>query len=249
MSISSRSDWADIGAKIHYTCLQIKNYFGLGLNNHDCVATGRISIFISYAQTDIDLAKTLKKMLSEYNFDVFLAADDIHGGDKWEYVLRDKIKNCDVFLPLLSQNYHQGNLPDQEFGIAHGCGDKILPIRLDQTKPYGFMTSYQYVDCDQSFPRDDIDIIAMDVLRCAGRHMHVIDWLIEMLDGIKPDGAAAWLLKLDKHFGLAEYQKNRIVHLYVKWATGRRDKITYADPELVRFFLYTFAARYTLIRA
>lgn len=245
----NRAGWADIGNKIHHTCLQIKGYFDLGPNSHDSVATGGIRVFISYAEADRHKAKTLKDVLSEYRFGVFLAADDIHGGSKWESVLRDEIKNSGVFLPLLSKNYHQGRFTDQELGLALGCGRKIIPVRLDQTEPYGFMASYHYVDCDQSFPRDDVDIIAMDILWCIGLHMHVIDRFIEMLDGTDHVQAAAWLLKLDKHFGLAEYQKNRIADLFLKRRTGRRGKTTSVDPEVVRMFLYTSAARYTIVPA
>lgn len=249
MSMLHRAGWADLDDKIHRTCLQIKSYFGQSISNHDSTATGRIRVFISHADPDTHKAKILKDKLSEYRFDVFLAADDIHGGSKWESMLEDEIKNCDVFLPLLSENYHLGNFPDQELGMALGCGSKIFPVRLDQTRPYGFMAAYQYVDCDQSFPKKDVDIIAMDILSCIGFHVHVIDRLIEMLDGADHDRAAAWLLKLDEHFGLAEYQKSRIVHLFLKRTTGRRDKITSADSELVRLFLYISAARQTLIQA
>ena len=102
-----------------------------------------LDIFLSHANADRIVARKLADELKKYSFDAFVAHDDIKLGDNWESALFERIKNCDLFIALLSENFHKAQYTDNEVGIAMGLGKSILPISIDDTMPYGFLSKYQ----------------------------------------------------------------------------------------------------------
>ena len=101
-------------------------------------------IFLSHSDRQKVLAGDIKRGLEDIiNCDVFLAHDDLEGGEIWQDGLRTRIKNCEYFLILLSREYHESNYTDQETGIAYAYDKHIIPISIDGTIPYGFMHIYQ----------------------------------------------------------------------------------------------------------
>ena len=103
----------------------------------------RITTFLSHADEDKKIAGQLAKELSKYNFDVFVAHDDIVIGDDWENTLKTKIEKQDFFVALLSENFRKADFTDHEVGFAAAVNKRIFPIRLDDVMPYGFMSRFQ----------------------------------------------------------------------------------------------------------
>ena len=68
----------------------------------------------------------------------FLAHDDIEPTQEWEGVIIDNLKDCDVFIPLLSENFKESTWTDQETGIAVSEEKLIIPLKID-IDPYGFI--------------------------------------------------------------------------------------------------------------
>jgi TIR domain-containing protein len=101
-----------------------------------------ITVFISHAEKEKRVASRIKSGHAP-KFKVFLAHDDINGGEERIRVLYDKIQECDVFLILLSKDYHLASFTDQETGIAYSMNKPMIPVSIDGTKPYRFMTRYQ----------------------------------------------------------------------------------------------------------
>jgi hypothetical protein len=52
-----------------------------------------IPVFLSHSIIDKKIAGKIKKKLSQYGVDVFLAHDDIEGGEEWKIALVSEIKN------------------------------------------------------------------------------------------------------------------------------------------------------------
>ncbi|MDA8009223.1 MAG: toll/interleukin-1 receptor domain-containing protein [Alphaproteobacteria bacterium] len=67
-------------------------------------------------------------------------------GYDWRDTLIKKLKECQFFVLVLTENYHARYFTDQEFGMAVAMDKTIFVIRLDDTRPYGFMPHYQFVD-------------------------------------------------------------------------------------------------------
>lgn len=104
----------------------------------------RISAFISYASQEKQLAGKLKYSLVHYcGFDVFLAHEDIPPSKEWEQEIMQAIRACDYFIPLISESFRMSAFTDQEVGAAICLGKRIIPVKLGDINPYGFMTRYQ----------------------------------------------------------------------------------------------------------
>lgn len=107
------------------------------------MANSNLDTFLSHAHDDRVIARKLADELKNYAFDAFVAHDDIKLGDEWESTILERIKKCDLFIALLSNNFRQAQYTDHEVGIAYSLGKTILPLSVDDTMPYGFMTKIQ----------------------------------------------------------------------------------------------------------
>ena len=53
------------------------------------------------------------------------------------------LKMPTFFIPLISREFKESPFTDQETGIAVFLKKKIIPIKLDEINPYGFIEKYQ----------------------------------------------------------------------------------------------------------
>ena len=107
-----------------------------------------LSAFISYSNKDKKIAGIVKKALSNLGIDSFLAHEDITPSQEWQDEIVNKINNCNIFVPLISDNFRESDWASQEIGAAFIKGVDIIPISFysaDQTfvTPYGFISKYQ----------------------------------------------------------------------------------------------------------
>jgi len=110
---------------------------------------GALKIFLSYSSLDYEQAKNLKEFLEAFGMDVFLAHTSIEPSKTWEEEIYKSLKECDVFIPLLTNNFKNSKWTDQECGIAYNEGKKIIPLMIDLT-PYGFLGKFQALRLDTS---------------------------------------------------------------------------------------------------
>ena len=115
-----------------------------------------VSIFLSHATHDKNIASALKEKLAYFKINVFLAHDDLKGGVIWDDELNSEIKNCDIFMVLLSKKYHKASYTDQELGIGLANNKIIIPISIDGTMPYGFIKKIQSILCEPEFDDETI---------------------------------------------------------------------------------------------
>lgn len=104
----------------------------------------RVSAFISYSSTQKVIGGTFKSFLSSYcGYKIFIAHDDIPGSAIWEEEIIKGIEESDFFIPLISKEFADSPFADQETGIAVYLNKKIIPIKLEEVNPYGFISKYQ----------------------------------------------------------------------------------------------------------
>lgn len=104
----------------------------------------RISVFISYASKQKVIGGKFKLYLENLcGYEAFIAHDDILGSTIWEEEIIQAIKNADFFIPLISKEFKEAPFTDQETGIAVCLKKKIIPVKLDEINPYGFIEKYQ----------------------------------------------------------------------------------------------------------
>jgi len=101
-----------------------------------------LRVFLSYSSEDKRIAGEIKSYLKSLGFDVFLAHEDIEPSVEWQEKIIQNLKDCDVFLPIISENFQRSKWTDQETGFALALNKLIIPISLG-TLPYGFIGRLQ----------------------------------------------------------------------------------------------------------
>lgn len=62
------------------------------------------TVFISYSWTDKNLAMQFKNELERNGVSVFFDDDELKGGDRYNQIIQNNIKECSIFLALISEN-------------------------------------------------------------------------------------------------------------------------------------------------
>ena len=140
-----------------------------------------IMTFLSYAENDKITAKNLANALSKYNFQVFLAHDDIPIGTDWDDRLKNEIYNRELFLVFLSEHFKHASFTNHEVGIATAYNKRIFPIIIDKTIPYGFMSKYQGKNINPELDSDEVFKLTNELMLFTNEGKKVIDDLIEQL--------------------------------------------------------------------
>jgi hypothetical protein len=101
------------------------------------------AVFLSYASEDAGTALKLCNALRAASIEVWFDQSELRGGDTWDASIRRQIKNCALFLPIISWNTHErregyfrlewklavdrSHLMDAEMAF-------LLPVVIDDTK-------------------------------------------------------------------------------------------------------------------
>ncbi len=104
----------------------------------------KASAFISYSHKDRKYGAQAKSVLADVGIEAFLAHDDLHVSDEWRNRIIEELERCDLFVPLLSENFLASKWAPQEVGFIISRPDvAIAPISLDGTTPFGFISHVQ----------------------------------------------------------------------------------------------------------
>ncbi|MCJ7508210.1 MAG: toll/interleukin-1 receptor domain-containing protein [candidate division Zixibacteria bacterium] len=96
---------------------------------------------------DKKLAGEIKRGLEDYEFEVFLAHEDIEPTTEWADKILTELKNCDVFIPILTENFHKSVWTNQEIGVALAHKRFIIPLKAS-IDPDGFIKHIQALRFD-----------------------------------------------------------------------------------------------------
>ena len=88
-------------------------------------------IFISYSSADIEQATTVRTVLEKNNLSCWMAPRDIPGGSNYTKEIPIAIRNCTVFLLILSGNAQNSHWVLKELDSAVNCGKVILPFMVE----------------------------------------------------------------------------------------------------------------------
>ena len=114
-----------------------------GLNVERSGAAGR-AVFLSYASQDAEAARRICDALRSAGVEVWFDTNGgLEHGDEWDQKIRRQIKECVLFLPLISANTQAREegyfriewelAAERAMGIAAGTAF-ILPIVIDDTR-------------------------------------------------------------------------------------------------------------------
>ena len=60
------------------------------------------AVFLSYASQDTEAAQTLCNALRAAGIEVWFDQSELRGGDAWDQKIRRQIKDCALFVPIIS---------------------------------------------------------------------------------------------------------------------------------------------------
>jgi TolB-like protein/predicted Zn-dependent protease len=113
------------------------------------------AVFLSYASQDAEAAKRICEALRAGGIEVWFDQSELRGGDAWDQRIREQIRDCGLFMPVISVNTasrHEGyfrlewDLADQRSHKIARNRPFIIPVCLDNTSDTG-------ADVPESFVR------------------------------------------------------------------------------------------------
>jgi len=102
------------------------------------------AVFLSYASEDAAVVGKIKDALEGVGVDVFFDRDDLQSGDDWEAKLRRSIRQCSLFVPVVSRQTLvpgrrffriEWNLAVEEAQMASFSDEEafLVPVVIDDT--------------------------------------------------------------------------------------------------------------------
>ncbi len=88
-------------------------------------------VFISYSTVDTTSAETVRNVLEKNGLSCWMAPRDIPGGSNYTKEIPIAIRNCKVFVLILSENAQASHWVLKELDSAVNCGKVILPFMLE----------------------------------------------------------------------------------------------------------------------
>lgn len=88
-------------------------------------------VFISYSTKDAASAETVRGVLEKNGLSCWMAPRDIPGGSNYTKEIPVAIRNCKVFVLILSENAQSSHWVLKELDSAVNCGKVILPFMLE----------------------------------------------------------------------------------------------------------------------
>ena len=103
------------------------------------------AIFLSYAHEDVDAAKRIAEALRGFGMEVWFDQNELRGGDSWDGKIRSQIRECALFLPVISANTQSRSegyfrrewrlAVDRTHDMADGRAF-LVPVLVDDTDEY-----------------------------------------------------------------------------------------------------------------
>src|SRR5215210_4426988 len=62
------------------------------------------AVFLSYASQDVEAAERICEALRTAGIEVWFDQSELRGGDAWDQKIRKQIKECALFVPMISAN-------------------------------------------------------------------------------------------------------------------------------------------------
>src|SRR5271165_4615905 len=67
-------------------------------------STSNRAVFLSYAREDAAAAGRIAEALRSHGVEVWFDQSELRGGDAWDQKIRRQIKECALFLPIISRH-------------------------------------------------------------------------------------------------------------------------------------------------
>lgn len=106
---------------------------------------GFFKLFVSHKDSYKKEVSDLSTLLDGYGISCFVAHEDIEPLKEWENEIEKALFTMDALLIFLTDDFKSSNWADQEVGVAIGRSIPILPLKVQNTDPYGLVSKYQAI--------------------------------------------------------------------------------------------------------
>jgi hypothetical protein len=106
------------------------------------VTGSKAAVFLSYASEDAEAALTICQTLRAAGIEVWFDQSELRGGDAWDRKIRREIRECALFIPIISKNTQaraegyfrlEWHLADQRTHLMGKGRPFLVPVCLDDT--------------------------------------------------------------------------------------------------------------------
>ena len=100
------------------------------------------AVFLSYASQDAEAARRIADTLRAAGIEVWFDQSELRGGDVWDQKIRHQIRDCALFLPIISSHTQERTegyfrlewrLADQRTHLMGRTRPFIVPVCVDDT--------------------------------------------------------------------------------------------------------------------
>jgi TolB-like protein/Flp pilus assembly protein TadD len=107
------------------------------------VTESKNAVFLSYASEDAEAALKICAALRAAGIEVWFDQSELRGGDAWDQKIRREIRDCALFVPVISQNTQartegyfrlEWRLADQRTHLMGKSRQFLVPVCIDETR-------------------------------------------------------------------------------------------------------------------
>lgn len=145
--------------------------------NHMPTNDRPLKVFLCHARADRNTVFTLYTQLIKDGVDAWLDKKNLLPGQNWEYEISKAVKEADVVVVCLSNNFNQSGYRQKEVSLALDTAMKqtpddifIIPARLDECEVIDSLEKWQWVDL---FEPDGYEMLML-ALRARAEDVNVI---------------------------------------------------------------------------
>jgi hypothetical protein len=95
------------------------------------------AVFISYASQDAEAAGRICEALQAAGIEVWFDQRELRGGDAWDQSIRKQVKDCALFVPLISANSARFGCRAPGRGRCTKESSRLLRSRAGSILPQG----------------------------------------------------------------------------------------------------------------
>src|SRR5579863_9626058 len=114
----------------------------MGKQSSEPASTPTGAVFLSYASQDAVPAQRICTALRSAGIEVWFDQSELRGGDAWDQSIRKQIKNCALFIPIISRSTHaraegyfrlEWKLAVDRSHLITATKAFLLPVAIDDT--------------------------------------------------------------------------------------------------------------------
>ena len=109
-----------------------------------------LRVFISHSVKDYEIANILKDQFINFGISCFVAHKDIEPTTQWIEEIKKALNLMEVMLLLVTGDSCESWWVNQEIGFALSRSIPIIPIKLDQNDPKGFINAVQAMSIEKN---------------------------------------------------------------------------------------------------